>query len=129
MMIMTMIMRHTGCMTMRMMMMQRFILSASAVNQMFRFRCWSLVAMTCALRGSWVPPVVPPVVRVADVLVFASLLQGCSTLYLFALLLLLLHLRANQEPPGRICESKDPFRFFFCEWAALSSAVASPESS
>ena len=47
-------------------------------------------------------------------LVFASLLQGCSTLYLFALLLLLLllHLRANQEPPGRICESKDPFRFF-----------------
>ena len=31
-MIMTMIMRHTGCMTMRMMMMQRFILLASAVK-------------------------------------------------------------------------------------------------
>ena len=38
----------------------------------------------------------------------------CSHQHLFALLLLLLllHLRANQEPPGRICESKDPFRFF-----------------
>ena len=75
-------------------------------------------------------------------LVFASLLQGCSTLYLFALLLLLLlHLRANQEPPGRkffvwskaathrYMRVQRPVSFFFCEWAALSSAVASPESS
>ena len=41
---------------------------------------------------------------------FVSLL--CTSLDGLLLLLLLLHLRANQEPPGRICESKDPFRFF-----------------
>ena len=66
----------------------------------------------------------------------------CSHLHLFALLLLLLlHLRANQEPPGRkffvwskaathrYMRVQRPVSFFFCEWAALSSAVASPESS
>ena len=66
----------------------------------------------------------------------------CSHQHLFALLLLLLlHLRANQEPPGRkffvwskaathrYMRVQRPVSFFFCEWAALSSAVASPESS
>ena len=62
-------------------------------------------------------------------------------LFALLLLLLLLHLRANQEPPGRkffvwskaathrYMRVQRPVSFFFCEWAALSSAVASPESS